>query len=231
MRFYLNVQKLFRTVMLLAFALVGSFDAQAKGSKIKVMKAKGRRAIVQFPTAAPPVGTTLQVLSSHGDEEGEESEETDEDSDAEGSRRSGYRDYYIGLGSNFTKTMAEGSSATFSVNGSFGWNFEDFELGPFLSFTKSSGDPSFGAGLAFDWNFAINNKDPNIFVPGLVLKGNFGAGAATSFGGQVGLFMKLFVLRQSATAIRADFLFDISKTSGLDPSKSIQLVLGLQTYF
>lgn len=229
MRF--TFQKIFQALVLLAFAFIGSFDAQAKGSMIKVMKAKGRRAIVQFPTTAPPVGTTLQVLSTHGDDETDDSEHGEDDADSDSSGRVGYRDYYIGLGSNISKTMGTGGATSFSLNASFGWNLADFEIGPFLSLAKSSGDPTFGGGLAFDWNFANNNVDPNVFVPGLVLKGSFGAGAATSFGGQVGLFLKFFVLRRSATAIRADFLFDITKSSGADPAKSIQAVLGLQTYF
>lgn len=221
-----QMKNLFQIFFVMLFGY--SFQIHA-AQEVKVLKTKGKRAIVQFPSEAPPAGTTLQVLVTHGDNDEEAAP------DESTPQVSAPRDYFISLSSDITKSFVTGSSVSFNFAGSFGWNLGMIEIGPSLSFGKSdTADPNFGGGVVFDWNFAIPNNPTNSFVPGLGLKLNAADGGQTTIGFDAGFFMKLFVLRQSSSAIRLDFLYDLSRVSVASfatTTNSFKCMLGLETYF
>lgn len=196
-------------------------------SSVKVLKAKGSKAIVQFGSnVRPQNGDTYKLnLGGNGDsmDLGDGSMEA-----APMTGGWGRRAYLIELNSSVTKTVgAAGIGASFSAGG--GFNLGSLEFGARLGFVK---DSNFSGGIFGAFNF-VKNEAPETFIPGIGLKAGIAkpsgvTGITIDFG--LSLFTKLFVLGQSSSAITIAIPFDFEKTAaGL--GKSFGLSLGISTYF
>ena len=195
---------------------MGGPEDSAPKLEIKVLKAAGHKALVEFPASITPTkGSSYALGSATG-----------------GGGGSGSREYRLGLSAGFTKPIP--GSSTLSLAPEFGWNMGSFEaglraaLGSVAAGTTTSSSLSFGG--FFDFNF-VKNHAPETFVPGLTASFDFTTSAGSSymtFGG--GVFGKLYILGLSSTAIRLDLDFLMSVISG-SLSKTLKFGGGLATYF
>lgn len=201
--------------------IVATFSLSSEAARVKVMRKKGRHAIVQFEGPTPEVGTILMV------------------GDAPNAAPSGplpvpgqlSRDNLIDLSSGFSKTLgAPGMIMTAAAR--YGWNSKSMEYGPGVSITKIT-----GAGLGFglngflDFNFTENTVGQT-FVPGLGIGANFTKAGGTSFGGDASLFGKFWFLGSSQSALRLEAKFGFAKASGgAGLGKSLGFSAGMNTYF
>lgn len=229
----------FKLGVLLAFLVPASLWAAP--ANIQVLKTKGRKAVVLFPEDAPPVGTLLQRAETKTEDDAED-ESDEEVAPTEKAKTpvsefatvgDGWRDNYISLDSSFAKSVDAAGTMALDFAIGFGWNFGDFELGPKLNVGKATGGALvFGGGGQIDWNF-LDNRAPRIVVPGLVFVGDLSKTSLfTIVQAGTGLFVKLFVLRKSTSALRMDARFMISRISSTGSfNQNMVLSAGIETFF
>lgn len=132
-----------------------------------------------------------------------------------------------------------GSTTAFYLDTYFGWNHVQYEFGPKLYFSNSSGGGNasisvFGLGAYGDYNF-VPNRVGEKFVYGLT--GDFMVGSASS-GGTSGSSMgfsfggvgKWYFASSSTSAVRMELVYDYDK-SGSVTTNGIVARAGFQTYF
>jgi hypothetical protein len=211
----MNSRKLIVLPLIVAFS---SLSAQA--TQVKVMRKKGKYAIVSFEGPSPEPGTVLSV------------QDPSEDFSGTMAAPKGARDNLVDFSTALAKPLIEDGGFSFSTAVRYGWNLGQIEVGPGLSFSKSTGSPvGFGLLGFLDFNF-FENTIKETFVPGLSLTANFDRLGANAFGGSAGLFGKFWFLRASQSALRVDAKMSFSKVSGLDGMfKSLSLGVGIETYF
>ena len=128
---------------------------------IKIMKVKGRKAIVKLPNANFEKGDEVKI---------------DSGGFSSGSQMNGRRmyraDFDATLGQQTVETVPDGGeSSTTSATGldatlTFGWNQKQYEYGPIVSleYASASSDAAtstttgFGVGGFFEYNFAMNQQ-------------------------------------------------------------------------
>lgn len=223
---------------LFAGILILSTATLAQAQSIKVRRADGQRAIVQFSKSVVPQVNQVYSISA-GQGAATANDDIEAGTTPPPSMGGGDRDYFIELANSVPFTMG-GGGLSMTTSAKFGWNLGSFEIAPNVGFGKSSvGDvstTSFNAGVMADINF-IENRVGEAFVPAFTANLGFAKGGTLSFGG--GLAAKLYVLRQSQSAIRLAIRFDGTKIPAIEGApgsgglgKSIQILeVGIQTYF
>lgn len=222
-----------KKLIILALVLMSQ---TAFAQQIRVQKIKGNKAIVEFSGDLAP-GRTYSVgggSSSHN---------------TSGSSRN-----YV-VGSSFSFFSGTDSSAVSNISTSghasdmnliarFGWNFENYEVGPLLAYRSVDSDyqavhySSLMLGGFGDYNFTPNrNGETTLFAgTGELSYGNYSpkggsSGNITAF--FLGGSMKWFGLTNS-TALRADLGYDYKKIvigSASITSSGFALRAGISTYF
>jgi len=187
-------------VILIAVSSLPAFAQEGK-----ITKAKGNKAVVEFPA-----GTKLRA----GDAVSVGSQELDFPSSSSSSGSSdirGSREHSIDFSFNFlTGSQSSGGSHTvISIAGKYGWNKVTMEYGPEASFSTSTPGSvsSFGGGGFFDYNL-IPNKPGTTLVYGVggdaLLGSVSGSGNSattmTFFGGGFGKWFPL----GNTVAVRGD---------------------------
>lgn len=221
-----------RFLCLFSVLFTGSLNAQS----IKVRRADGQRAIVQFSKdTKPEVGKVYSIGQKPDSDLGA----LEEDSLSVQSS-AGLRDYFIELSNSMPFVLGDGGGLSFSTAAKFGFNLGTLEFAPSFGFSKVTvGDvsaTSFNLGLMADVNFIKNNVGET-FVPAFTANFGFAKGGSLSFG--AGVAGKFYILRQSQSAIRLALRFDgvkVPETDGIEGSgglsKSLQILeIGIQTYF
>jgi hypothetical protein len=228
------------------FALSICFQAQAQ--TVKVVKVKGKRAIVETVSGNLMVGQTMSAGSGGG---GGDDFDTFADSNSTGAPagdHSGPRTHFVGGAASFSSAKASGSTkvtTTILVDAAlYGWNpGNHMEYGLLASFGAVSGggtsQTSMAGGGKFDWDFGLN-KAP--------VQGLFSVGAEATFGqvsssgvsaSQINVFpmisYKWFILK-TPTCVRFDAGMRMVMTSGSGTTKSTTDTnpgarVGLFTYF
>lgn len=203
----------------------------AFGQTAKVLKVKGRNAVVAFPEGhEPEVGDTIS-LKKGGERTG-----------------TGSRDYTLGLSGSLamiSDSRTSKNTTTLAVDGRFGWNMAQYEAGPIGEFRYSTADDrssrTLGLGGFFDFNF-IPNVAGEELVYGAGVEGTYGQSTVTTasvensstemafFGG---LFAKWFGLGNFGVRGDAGYEYVRANTqSGTTVTSSGFLVkAGLQVYF
>jgi hypothetical protein len=200
--------------------LVAFSSLSVQATQVKVMRKKGKYAIVSFEGPSPEPGTVFNV------------QDPSQDFSENPSTPSGGRSNLFDFSTALAKPLIEDGGFSFSTSARYGWNLGQIEVGPGLSFSKSTGVPvGFGLLGFLDFNF-FENTVKESFVPGLSLTADFTRLGANSFGGSFGVFGKFWFLRASQSALRVEAKFALSKVSGLDGMfKAISLGAGIETYF
>lgn len=222
-----------RTVLLFAFAM-GSSPASAQS--IRVLKAVGNRANVEFVDAeTPAAGQTFSI--------GAEAPRI-----TPRARNTGALDHTIGASAELSALNDSASglnNKTISAAARYGWNWRSFEAGPIMAFSLAENESqsvrTVEAGGFFDLN-AIPN-DGRRFVWGAGISARFGSIARTrgraSFSNATsslegGPFTKWF-FGGSTACLRGDLLLSVSNASGDAPyattSSGARALAGLQVYF
>lgn len=211
--------------------LLASVPALAQQARI--VKVKGRQAIVQFPAdAKPEIGQILTVSSGVLDEENQTQN----------------RNFLLAWDFNLSyvnDSRTNKATAGFSSTGRFGWNMGDVEFGPLgtLSFSSGSNTDSrtVSAGGFMDKNFVMHKGKPKA-VYGLT--GNIQLGqttttvsSATSSEGLLQLFgggcYKWFGL-SDMTALRGEAGLSVERHTSTGESYTLTGMVfrvGIQTYF
>jgi hypothetical protein len=206
----------------LCIASVSFLLRPAPAEEIRVLRTKGKNAIVQFRDAPPALNSRWTIQGSEAGGSG-----------TMAPVGPSQRGYLIDLSTSFVKPLVEGGGMSMALAGRGGVNMGQMEAGAGLGFSKATGS-SLGLSLLgwADLNFLRNDPGTN-FVPGVSAGVSFGkAGEFKTFGGDVGVFVKAWFLRQSSTAFRLDLKMAFSKISGLDGmGKAIGVAGGLVTYF
>lgn len=157
----MTLQKIILTVLFL------TFSTQALAQKIKVRRVKGNQAVIEFSGGSLHPGQAYELVQ-------------DEFSDG-GTPGSSRRHYMINLNFAIENTKADSTGATsdtdIALAGRFGWNLEQFEFGPTVSFaadqTGSITVNTYVFGGFLDFNL-IQNVPGEIFIYGLGGAGGFG---------------------------------------------------------
>ena len=228
-----QIQAAARTVILFALA-VGSSVASAQS--IRVIKAVGNRANVEFIDAeTPATGQTFSIGA-------------DAPRATTRARNSGAIDHTIGASAELSALSDSASglnNRTLSAAGRYGWNLRSFESGPIVAFSlvenESQSVRTVEAGGFFDLNALPN--DGRRFVWGAGVSARLGSVARTrgraSFSNATstlegGPFTKWF-LGGSTACLRGDLLLSASSASGDAPyattSTGLRALAGLQVYF
>lgn len=236
----------FFSLMTLSFALVGGFHHQSRAAlkddyQVKLVKSKGKKSLVvvteRLEEELPP--GTYVLSKSNTTKPVTEAYFESRNNSISGSLSSEMLKVT-------TKTNSSETSAdvkTFDANLTYGWNFTDYEFGPFIAYsfqTQGESDvKTLTGGAFFDWNFVSNLESSN-YVPGLRLQ--VGAGQVDNSGLneaynvniiQAGLFVKCFFL-SSNLAFVPELAY---KSSTANPNNStIQTTgtlfrLGIINYF
>jgi hypothetical protein len=198
---------------------------------VKVLKVKGRQAIVLYPEGAHPAAGDMLTVTRRLDEE-----------EKEGKNQRGN---LIGIdGSLFYLNNSTTSKSTtgLTVTGRYGWNFGNYEYGPIGTLNLASdGSQTVTVGGFADINMVRNSRRQKLVYGftgdleiGTVTQSSSSGGASAStvaiFGGGQA---KYFVL-SNATAVRVDagLALDSTTTNGTSTSISGLLVkFGLANYF
>lgn len=134
-----------------------------------------------------------------------------------------------------------GSATALSLEGYFGWNHVQYEFGPKLYFSNSSGGgntsfSTFGLGAYGDYNF-VPNRVGEKFVYGLtgdLTVGSYSASNSSSSGSSVGFAFggvgKWYFASSSTSAVRMELVYDYDKTGSVT-TNGIVARAGFQTYF
>jgi hypothetical protein len=206
---------------LIVFPVLVAFTSlSTQATQVKVMRKKGKYAIVSFEGPSPEPGTVFNV------------QDPSQDYSENPTSPAGARSNLVDLSTALAKPLIENGGFSFTTSARYGWNLGQIEAGPGLSFSKSTGSPvGFGLLGFLDFNF-IENTVKESFVPGLNLTADFTKSSANSFGAAAGVFGKFWFLRASQSALRVDAKFSFSKVSGLDGMlKALSLSAGIETYF
>lgn len=225
--------------IILGFTLM-TLGLNAHAQTLKVVKVKGKQAIVNIQSGSLSEGETVNVGDGGG---------MDIESGGGGTSGKGNRNYVIGGSFIFSNTKADTAGAeavnTLGLSAKFGWNFKRFEVGPILEFTSSKSgtteltDTAFGGFAAYNF---IENKSgvPMIFsVDGVLTMGSskISTGSSSSTtnmtSATVGPFVKWFGLSNDF-CLEAGAVYSYRKDSistGDTTITGIKLVGGISTYF
>lgn len=214
-KFIFNMKKILSLASILTLASTATFAAP-----VKVIKTGGNRAVIEFPKGTViKAGSTLNLATG---------EEGDSGSESAGP---GGRKNFIGI--NAQSTLGLGGGGGFSIpalNLQYGMNMGGFEIAPTVGLSKV-GTLGFNFSLLADINFA-NNKVGETFVPAFMISAGFArAAGANTIPLRAGFAGKLFVLRQSQSAIRLEVSFDMTKVTGGFSKQITLLGAGISTYF
>lgn len=210
-----------KTILILSIVGLAPFCFAQQG---RVVQAKGKRAIVEFPSGPPAPGTMVSV-------------------DGGGSMMSmgsggGSRQHTIGLsGSLISSSGGSASSTAIGVTGKYGWNTGVMEYGPQVSvLTVTPGSNSaFSVGGFFDYNL-VSNTPTQTMVYGLGATLDFGS---SSSGGASSSTTSLFLggnLKYFPfgvpVAVRADAGLGYRPASGsVSATTSFGILFALQVYY
>lgn len=212
----------------LVICLIPGFGS---AQQIRVEKIKGNKAVVEF-SGNLVTGKSYSLATGP-------------------SNTLGSRQYVLGGGLSLVSSTYSISTLSATVKHSdlnlsarFGWNFENYELGPIFGYRNVDSDyssqhfSSFSGGVFGDYNLSPNRPGENTIF-GITGEGIFGSLSPSSGSGGstmeffVGGFLKWFGITDS-TALRADLGYDYLKTSAGTTNNTLQgFVLrgGLATYF
>lgn len=143
---------------LLVFSIL-AFSSASFAQKIKVRRVKGNQAVIEFAGGNLQAGQVYELAP---------------DEFSESTVTSSSRKYVTALSLSFmnTKSDAPGASndTTITLNGKFGWNFGNYELGPLLTYASnqvgSTTISTYKVGGFADYNM-ISNTPGEAFVYGL----------------------------------------------------------------
>lgn len=154
-----------------------------------------------------------------------------------------YRPKTAGFTANFSSLSTSGGAASssttsLSLDGYFGWNHVQYEFGPKVLISNSSGggvsSSALGLGAYGDYNF-VPNRVGEKFVYGLT--GDFTIGNATvagvsgsSMGFSFGGVGKWYFASSSTSAVRMELVYDYEKTGSITVNGLVARA-GFQTYF
>lgn len=200
-------------ILTIFLTILTVFSSEAWAQKIKVRRVKGNQAVVEFSGGTLKQGQAYELVHD---------EFAEADSSAGGSSNRKYM-VNVSFAMSAMKSDAAGSESEtdMSLAARFGWNFEQFEIGPWFSYNSdSTGKVTVNVMKAGGW--ADFNLIPNIpgeiFVFGVGGYGAFGqseGGTASlsilEFGG--GPFVKWFPFATDV-GLRADVGYGYQKQSG-----------------
>jgi hypothetical protein len=213
------------------------FVQSAVAQQVKVVKAKGQNAIVQFQRGnVPKEGQTYYLSTQAPDSSFGADDGMGPLGDGSGhGAAAGGRDYKMGLSFFAGKEAGALGPNSAGGTGTFGFGLTVrpgfnlaglFELGPVLSISRV-GAINFMFGGFLEVNF-IENRAGAAFVPGLGLQGTFSKGGTISMDGT--LFGKIFVLGNSSTCLRVDAGAQMTMLKGAS-NIGFGLGGGLEAYF
>jgi len=188
---------------------------------VKIIKTGGNRAVIEYPK-----GTVIKAGSTLNLATGEEGDEGSGETAGPGGRKN-----FVGLGARSSLSLETGGGFSIpALTLQYGFNMGSFEIAPTVGMTKV-GSLGFDFSLLADVNFS-NNKVGETFVPAFMISAGFArSGGANVIPLRAGIAGKIFVLRQSQSAIRLEATFDMTKVTG-GFSKGITILsAAIQTYF
>ncbi len=212
--------------------IVSSLSYSAEKGTISQMK--GRKAIVVFDSDIPfSLGQKVFLSSADGTELGLRSE----------NRNLLERKNSVNLLGSYSsiKPKSGDSTTKFSISGSYGWNWNEYEFGPIIAFssqdTGGSGVSSNTLGGYFDYNLDQNVPGQEMVWGGVarLLLGSETSKTSNSKQTEslttieAGLQAKFFQFSQ-VLAIRTELVFQSNKVED-DETSGIVLNLGLQHYY
>lgn len=228
---------------LLAFIIVIGIGSLCFAQQAKVIKVKGQQAIVEFPDdVKPKVGQVVEVGP------GGSSTANTANLDA-GIPGVGGRDHTVGISaaqfSYFNSSVTNKNTTALQLQGRFGWNLGQFEVGPIVGLSYSSTESisamSFGGGGFVDVNLTPNQPGVD-FVFGIGAEGMASSisqkvlskeTSSTEMTAAGGGFVKWFIPR-TTVALRGDldFYYDrITLGSTNTDTTGPLLKAGFQVYF
>ena len=210
----------FKALLLFCASLFGH---SVSAANLKVIKASTNRAIVELPAGmSVQPGQQLKLAGPGGSNDmGSNSMQM-----SHGSRAN-----FVSLAVAAPLTLTGGASFGFGLSGGYGWNMGQFEFAPQIGIGYAAEVLILSAALQADINF-VENRHPTMFVPGLTVGGSFAiADGSSALGFNAGLVGKLYVFKNSPTAIRLSTTFEGAIAEGSMAVSLGLLTVGLQTYF
>lgn len=179
------------TALFFLVLIIGFHSPDLLAQSFRVKKTKGRQAIIELTSGSLENNHTYIIDSS----------KAGLSSQSQRKRVLGLEGSLLGYSSLASSTDGAGSSSweTIALQSYFGWNFQQFEVGPIVSFVSTSGGvktSSLGFGGFFDYNLQDNSPGRE-FLSGLLATFqliNQDAGGSKSNGQKMalGAFIKWF---------------------------------------
>lgn len=199
-----------RKPTLFAFCAFYLISYSLLAEQIKVIKVKGRQAIIQSQLP-------LEEGQTYSIDSGQISQTPEYGSSSFHSRKNSL---HLGLNLHSISGDTIQENAV-NFKGMFGWNFDSFEFGPMFSYESldlgAGTTQTIKGGIYGDFNIE-RNKSPANFILGPTLHASFGAknfpsgGSANILGVDAGGFFKWFLF-ETSTALRLDLTYRYQKIS------------------
>ena len=210
--------------LILLLFLSSLLSARAWSTTGRVEKVQGNRAIVDFDQKVNPgdlVQTSDEITSKS---------QANNSAIIASSRRYAFE---YSWQSDF-ETVSGGSLTMHNGNGTFWFNYQQYEFGPIVSFFNAGGSTAIGAGGIAQWDFFKNVVGAK-YVPAvygkLLLTSTSGGNSSTATTMGVGGSFDWFPFAEHV-ALNASIEYDtLSNAVGAQPSSQIAIISGAKVYF